>query len=84
VIARRISPFPDHPTVAGGQLFDTEAELLSAVYSSRTMLASAVIGQAGYGRIASAGRSVVVPAYLEIVRRAAERAPPFCYRGMSA
>jgi glycosyltransferase involved in cell wall biosynthesis len=76
VIARRIGPFPEIlQQSCGGELFETEVELLSAM--SRLQKDAArrqAMGEAGHH--AYRGRwseSVVVPRYLEIVRRAAER-----------
>jgi glycosyltransferase involved in cell wall biosynthesis len=76
VIARRIGPFPEIVMQSGaGELFSTQAELLRAMqrlqgdHEYRDGLAAA-------GRRAFAERwseSVVVPQYLDIVRRAAER-----------
>jgi glycosyltransferase involved in cell wall biosynthesis len=76
VIARRIGPFPEIIRQShGGQLFDTEAELLSAMYQLQNDVAQReAMGQAGYEAYCERwSESVVVPGYLEIVRRAAER-----------
>ncbi|MEP7326621.1 MAG: glycosyltransferase family 4 protein, partial [Gemmatimonadota bacterium] len=76
VIARRIGPFPEIVEQSGGgELFSTSDELLAAMHRLQN--------DAGYrqGRAAAGYRayveryseSAVVPQYLEIVRRAAER-----------
>ena len=76
VIARRLGPFPEIVEAAGaGELFETEDELIAALRrlsdddDHRDRLAAA-------GPVAFANRwseSVVVPKYLDVVRRAAER-----------
>ena len=76
VIARRIGPFPEIVTQSGGgELFTTRADLIAAMARMQT--------DRGYrDRLAEAGlrafgerwsESVVIPKYLDIVRRAAER-----------
>lgn len=76
VIARRLGPLPEIVTAAGGgELFDTPEELLAAM---RRM----VRDQASRARLAASGyqayvnrwsESAVVPRYLDLVQRAAER-----------
>lgn len=76
VIARRIGPFPEIVDASsGGLLFESTDEMLGAM---RRMMAEPELR----GRLASAGRkayeerwseSAVVPQYLELVRREAER-----------
>ena len=76
VIARRLGPFPEIVTASGGgELFDSPGELLAAI--------GRLHRDPGYrDRLASAGHEafqsrwsdrVVVPQYLDIVRRTAER-----------
>ena len=76
VVARRLGPFPEIvETAGGGDLFETEPELLAA-------LRRLVVDSEQRQRLGSHGReafnrrwceSVVVPRYLDIVARAAER-----------
>jgi glycosyltransferase involved in cell wall biosynthesis len=76
VIARRIGPFPEIVERAGsGELFSTREELLAAM---RTVQSDAVRRAEHVRRGYEAYRehwseSAVVPRYLELVRRAAER-----------
>lgn len=76
VIARRLGPFPEIvERSGGGQLFQTNEELVSAMRRlqddpvHRTSLAAA--GYRGY--LERWSESAVVPQYLDIVRRAADR-----------
>jgi glycosyltransferase involved in cell wall biosynthesis len=76
VIARRLGPFPEIvSTAGGGELFDTRDDLLAAM--------ERIQGDPGYRETLSANglkafrdrwaESAVIPQYLDIVRRAAER-----------
>jgi glycosyltransferase involved in cell wall biosynthesis len=76
VLARRLGPFPEIVEQAGGgELFETQAQLLDAMRRMQE--------DRGYrDRLAQAGRrafesywseEAVMPRYLDIVRRAAER-----------
>jgi len=76
VIARRIGPFPEIVGASdGGELFDTIEELVDAMRrmqddeDRRRRMGEA--GQAAWKRLWS--EQAVVPRYLQIVRRAAER-----------
>lgn len=76
VIARRIGPFPEIVQQSGGgELFSTTEELLAAMARFQHSDASRrAMGQAGYKAYRTRwSESVVVPRYLEIVQRAAER-----------
>lgn len=76
VIARRLGPFPELVEQAGGgELFETEADL-------RTAMARLVADPSWRDALAAAGREAVeqywseqavVPGFLDVVRRAAER-----------
>jgi glycosyltransferase involved in cell wall biosynthesis len=76
VIARRLGPFPEIVTRAGGgELFETREELLSAL---RRLQGDpdhrARLGAAGYrAYVEDYSESAVMPRYLDIVRRAALR-----------
>ena len=76
MLARRIGPFPEIvATGGGGGGFETPAELLAAMRrlqgdpALRARLAAA--GRAGFQ--AHWSERVVVPRYLDVVRRTAER-----------
>jgi glycosyltransferase involved in cell wall biosynthesis len=76
VIARRLGPLPEIVTAAqGGELFETPAELVTAMRrlvddpAYRARLASS--GYQAY--VARWSESAVIPQYLDIVRRAAVR-----------
>jgi len=76
VIARRIGPFPEIVEQSGGgELFSTADELLAAMarlqQDSGYRKAKAEAGYRAY--VEKYSESAVVPQYLEIVRRAAER-----------
>ena len=76
VIARRIGPFPEIVEHAGGgELFTTEAELLAAMRRLQSDPAyRKAKAEAGYQAYAQHyTETAVVPQYLEIVRRAAEK-----------
>jgi len=76
VIARRIGPFPEIiQQSGGGELFDTEGDLLSAMARIQTDVARRQeMGEAGYRAYCERWcEGAVVPGYLDIVRRAAER-----------
>jgi glycosyltransferase involved in cell wall biosynthesis len=76
VIARRLGPFPEIVAQSGGgELFSTRAELVAAM---RRLQSDAgyrrQLAHAGYNAYVSQWtESVVVPRYLDIVRRAAAR-----------
>lgn len=76
VIARRLGPFPEIvERSGGGELFDSNDELVSAM---RRMQHEAGVRErlsaAGYhGYVERWSESAVIPRYLDIVRRAAER-----------
>jgi glycosyltransferase involved in cell wall biosynthesis len=76
VIARRLGPFPEIVRQSrGGELFETETELLSAMARVQKDVARRqAMGEAGQRAYRERwSESVVVPRYLDIVRRAAER-----------
>jgi glycosyltransferase involved in cell wall biosynthesis len=76
VIARRLGPFPEIvETSGGGELFDSQDELLSAMRRIQQDAAyRAQLSRAGYRAYADRwSEHVVIPQYLEIVRRAAVR-----------
>src|SRR5262249_587340 len=76
VVARRIGPFPEIVQQSGGgELFDTEAELLSAMtLLQKDVARREAMGKAGYRAYRERwSESVVVPRYLDIVRRASSR-----------
>lgn len=76
VIARRLGPFPEIIAQSGGgALFSTRDELRAAMHQlqhdSARREACAADGYAGY--VSRWSEHVVVPQYLDIIRRAAER-----------
>jgi glycosyltransferase involved in cell wall biosynthesis len=76
IIARRIGPFPEMVAAsAGGELFDTPAELraiMRRLQDDRTYRAR--LGDAGYRASRELwGEAAVLTRYLELVREAAER-----------
>lgn len=76
VIARRLGPFPEIVEQSGGgELFSNQAELVAAMKKLATEpLLRAQKSQAGYrAYIEHWSERVVVPRYLDIVRRAAMR-----------
>lgn len=76
VIARRLGPFPEIvQSSGGGELFSDRQELLSAMHriASDAAHRSALSNRAFRGYVERWSESVVVPKYLDIVRRAAER-----------
>ncbi|MEP7380300.1 MAG: glycosyltransferase family 4 protein [Gemmatimonadota bacterium] len=76
VIARRLGPFPEIVDASGGgELFSTREELLGAMRRLQGDPAHRErLSQAGYAAYANRwSERVVVPQYLEIVRRAAAR-----------
>jgi glycosyltransferase involved in cell wall biosynthesis len=76
VIARRLGPFPEIVNVSGGgELFSTQEELLTALRRLQSDPAlRAAQARSGYqAYVERWSESAVVPQYLEIVRRAAER-----------
>ncbi|MEP7308833.1 MAG: glycosyltransferase family 4 protein [Acidobacteriota bacterium] len=76
VIARRIGPFPEIVQQScGGELFDTEQELVAAMARLQNDVARReTMGAAGYeGYRTRWSESQVVPCYLDIVRRAETR-----------
>lgn len=76
VIARRLGPFPEIvETSGGGELFDSQYELLSAMRRIQQDAAyRARLSRAGYRAYADRwSEHVVIPQYLAIVRRAAAR-----------
>jgi glycosyltransferase involved in cell wall biosynthesis len=76
VIARRIGPFPEIiQQSCGGELFDTEEELVSAMARLQNDAARReTMGRAGYaGYRTRWSESRIVPRYLDMVRRAGTR-----------
>jgi glycosyltransferase involved in cell wall biosynthesis len=76
VIARRLGPFPEIVEASGGgELFSTREELLAAMTRlSRDPAHRAVLAGAAYrAYVGRWSERVVVPQYLEIIRRAALR-----------
>ena len=76
VIARRIGPFPEIVTRSGGgELFSSGEELVAAMRRLQADPAHRVrLARAGYqAYVDHWSESAVVPAYLDIVRKAAER-----------
>jgi glycosyltransferase involved in cell wall biosynthesis len=76
VIARCLGPFPEIVRQSGGgELFETDLELLAAMARLQKDVARRqAMGEAGQQAYRERwSESVVVPRYLEIVRRAAER-----------
>ena len=76
VIARRLGPFPEIVEQSGGgELFSTRAELVEAMHRlQRDAGYRARLSEAGYrAYVANWSEQVVVPRYLDIVRRAAAR-----------
>ena len=76
VIARRLGPFPEIvERSGGGELFQTTEDLLQAMHRlQRDPAHRARLARAGYrGYVERWSESAVIPQYLGIVRRAAER-----------
>jgi len=76
VLARRLGPFPEIIDQAGGgELFDTQAQLLAAMrHVQQDGAYRARLGRAGRQAFeAHWSEDAVIPQYLDIVRRAAER-----------
>lgn len=76
VIARRIGPFPEIVEQAGGgELFTTGEELLAAMHRLQSdPAARKAMAEAGYqAYVQHYTETAVVPRYLQIVRRAAEK-----------
>jgi glycosyltransferase involved in cell wall biosynthesis len=76
VIARRLGPFPEILDVAqGGELFSTREELLAAMkrLQSDPALRDRLAAQGHAAFLEHWTESAVLPRYLDIVRRAAER-----------
>jgi glycosyltransferase involved in cell wall biosynthesis len=76
VIARRLGPFPEIVQQSGGgELFETPEDLLAAMRAlQRSPERRRQMGLAGYEAYRTRwSESVVIPEYLEIVGRAAER-----------
>ena len=76
VVARRLGPFPEIVEQSGGgELFESASELRAALHrlsSDRTYRQR--LATAGYrGYVERWSESAVIPRYLELVRRAAER-----------
>lgn len=76
VIARRLGPFPEIvETSGGGELFQSTEELVQAMQRLQgDPVHRARLARAGYcGYVERWSESAVIPRYLDIVRRAAER-----------
>lgn len=76
VIARRVGPLPELVTASGGgELFETPDELVAAMRKLlREPRHRALLAEGGYrAYVARWSESAVIPRYLDIVRRAAER-----------
>ena len=76
VIARRLGPFPEIVDQSGGgELFETDEELLAAMRRMQGDVAyRARLAACGYrAYVENWSESVVLPRYLDIVRRAAHR-----------
>lgn len=76
VIARRLGPFPEIIAQSGGgELFSSREELLMAMrHVQRDLVHRAALSASGYrAYVERWSESVVIPQYLDIVRRAAAR-----------
>ena len=76
MVARRLGPFPEIVTESGGgELFDTPDELIAAMQRLQSDPAYRQrLSDSGYqAYVERWSESAVVPRYLEIVQRAAQR-----------